>query len=83
MTSDQVKMPPAFEKVLEEAISHLSVAMGNPAVHWNPKIGETIQSAVINEAVRRYGQYCKCIPLAPRPQNFCSDCGGRIPETEK
>lgn len=21
---------------------------------------------------------CECVPLAPRPYNFCQDCGGRI-----
>jgi hypothetical protein len=25
---------------------------------------------------------CRCIPMAPRPWNFCTDCGGRIPETK-
>lgn len=39
---------------LEIALGRLSSAMGNPAVHWNPKIDETIDSAVVNEAARRF-----------------------------
>jgi hypothetical protein len=25
---------------------------------------------------------CECIPMAPRPYNFCQDCGGRIAPTK-